>query len=183
MGRRRTQLAAAMTLGVAAATLTACENVPVDAEPRNEAAEAARIVGVIDGDTVDIDWEGRRERVRLLGIDAPERTTLRTGRTECGGDQAKAVLQQLVDRDPRVIVVTDESQGERDRYDRRLAYLDLPRGSSLQVQLLTRGWVTTYIRRSNPIERANEFRDAARTAEQAGAGVWRACGGNFRKPE
>ena len=32
----------------------------------------ARVVAVIDGDTVDVAWAGRRDRVRLLGVDTPE---------------------------------------------------------------------------------------------------------------
>ena len=36
------------------------------------AAEAARVVGVIDGDTITIVRGGRQERIRLYGIDAPE---------------------------------------------------------------------------------------------------------------
>ena len=32
----------------------------------------ARVVTVIDGDTLEVDWAGRRERVRLLGVDTPE---------------------------------------------------------------------------------------------------------------
>lgn len=157
-----------------------------DDPPDADEGPAARVTEVIDGDTVEVrfDEDGRSERVRLLGIDAPERTTLRTGRTECGGDQAKAALQRLVAGEPRVRVITDQTQGERDQYGRRLAYLDSVAGSgSLQTQLLGSGWVTTYILRRNPIERAQEFRAYAQAARKDGVGIWKLCGGNFRLPQ
>lgn len=140
------------------------------------------VVEVVDGDTVRVMLDGRRERVRLLGIDAPERTTLRTGHTECGGEAATDALRRLVEADRDVHLVSDPSQGERDQYGRLLAYLDPPQGASFQRRLLEAGWVTTYIRRSNPPARADEFRAAARRARAARAGIWERCGGDFRRP-
>src|SRR5688572_3284666 len=47
------------------------------------------IEAVIDGDTVDIEIGGRKERVRLIGIDTPELHTA-AGATECMAGDAHA---------------------------------------------------------------------------------------------
>ncbi len=41
--------------------------------PRPDSVLPARVVRVVDGDTVRARLEGREERVRLVGLDAPER--------------------------------------------------------------------------------------------------------------
>src|SRR5213593_3977502 len=38
----------------------------------NQTAGAVRITSVVDGDTLEVTWQGRPERVRLLGVDTPE---------------------------------------------------------------------------------------------------------------
>lgn len=171
-------------LAASAALLAGCAGPEAGLDPAPPPGEAAAVLRVIDGDTIDVRVGGQRERVRLLGIDAPERTTLRTGRTECGGEQAREALVRVLRDGPGVLLTEDPSQGRRDRYDRLLAYLDpADGGASVQEQLLEQGWVTTFIRRSDPIDRAARFRAAAERAQRARAGVWRECGGDFRRPE
>lgn len=43
-----------------------------EVEPGQSADEAVEVVHVIDGDTIIVDRGGQEERVRILGIDAPE---------------------------------------------------------------------------------------------------------------
>ena len=91
----------------------------------------ARVVRIYDGDTIEVDlgpdhprnlWEGvrlsRYERVRLLGIDAPE---LSTDPPEFYAREAKSLLLRLVShRTVRLEVVPGN---ERDGYGRLLAYV------------------------------------------------------------
>lgn len=73
---------------------------------------------VIDGDTIDVRYDGESHRVRLLNIDTPE--TKHPGKAvECLGPQATAFLaEQLLPGD----VVRLEYDVERhDRYGRELA--------------------------------------------------------------
>lgn len=66
---------------------------------------------VLDGDTIDVRLvSGRRERVRLIGINAPELNPL-----ECFGAEARAAAQRLAYR-KRVLIVGDRTQATRDRY-------------------------------------------------------------------
>ena len=68
------------------------------------------VVDVIDGDTLDLD---NGERVRLAGIDAPERG-------DCGADTATATLTALTLGHAVVLEPSDE---DRDQYGRLLRYV------------------------------------------------------------
>jgi endonuclease YncB( thermonuclease family) len=80
------------------------------------AADRWTVVRVIDGDTVDVQRGATRERVRVIGIDTPERG-------ECGFESASDALADLVLH--RDITLTPGARDDRDRYDRLLRYLDL----------------------------------------------------------
>lgn len=185
----------AAVAATAVAGLGACSESPApDAAQPTDAAPAqlqsapdgvpAQVVRVLDGDTIDVIVGGRRQRVRLLGIDAPERTTLRTGRAECGGEDARRAAQALADQTPRVTLETDPSQDEYDQYDRLLAYVTGDGADrTWQELLLTQGWVKTYVLKRRPIERLDAFTAAAAQGRADRVGVWQQCGGDFRRPE
>lgn len=139
---------------------------------------------MIDGDTIDVRQpDGERQRVRLIGIDTPESSTLRSGHVECGSGDATRATEELARRWPRVTLTADPGQDEVDRYGRLLAYVapvDEP-GTTFQEELLRDGWAKVYVFRGDPFERVDDFRAAARAAKSAGAGVWRQCGGDFRR--
>jgi len=85
-------------------------------QPPPHDMRSARIVGVIDGDTVVARAAGRRVTVRLLGIDTPE---THRGGVECGGREASHQLARLAPTGSRVRLVTDPGSGDtRDRYGR-----------------------------------------------------------------
>jgi len=79
-----------------------------------------RVTNVVDGDTLDVDIDGTIYRVRLIGINAPERD-------EYGFAEAKAfVAEQLAANDH--IVYLNGSGNDTDPFDRlrRYIWLDLP---------------------------------------------------------
>ncbi|MEZ5225171.1 MAG: lamin tail domain-containing protein [Acidimicrobiales bacterium] len=72
----------------------------------------ATVVAVIDGDTFDVNIGGDIERVRLIGIDTPERS-------DCLYDAATDALAELLaGRDVELVVDTTD----RDRFGRLLRY-------------------------------------------------------------
>lgn len=75
-----------------------------------------RVTRVIDGDTVDVRRDGVVERVRLLGIDTPERD-------QCGYAAAKDLITELVTG--REVTLVEGSRDDRDRYDRLLRYVEV----------------------------------------------------------
>jgi endonuclease YncB( thermonuclease family) len=70
------------------------------------------VIRVEDGDSITVELDGREERVRLIGINAPERD-------ECLGDDSRLAL---VDALGPVIVLGLEPDG-RDQFDRLLAHV------------------------------------------------------------
>ena len=88
--------------------------------------QAAKLVYVIDGDTIDVDIDGRTQRVRLTGIDAPESVNRNEELNTPEGDSAADFVRKLVPENSTVFLQIDIS--ETDRYNRLLRYvwLELP---------------------------------------------------------
>lgn len=138
-----------------------------------------RIVRVADGDTITAVVGTRRVKVRLLGIDAPESSTLRRGYAECGGGASKQAMERLAAEHPLITLVSDPTQDASDRYGRALAYV-VPRGGgpSFQEALLRQGLARVYVF-ERPFARVARFRQAARSAAAERRGVYAFCGGRF----
>jgi hypothetical protein len=75
------------------------------------------VIEIIDGDTVDVrSAAGTEERVRVIGIDTPERG-------ECGFTEASTALSRIT-LNQQVSLVAG-ARDDRDRYNRILRYLDV----------------------------------------------------------
>ena len=130
------------------------------------------VVGVVDGDTIDVEVAGGRvERVRLLGIDTPE--TVDPDRpVECGGPAASALLAELL---PAGTVVRLERDTEaRDRFGRLLAYVFRDDGTFVNEAIADAGAAEVLSIAPNA---AYDERLAAAVARAraAGAGMWGTC--------
>ncbi len=136
-----------------------------------ERGGAARVVEVIDGDTVLLD---SGDEVRLVGIQAPKLPLGRPGFTPWPlADEAKAALAEM-SLGRRVIL----SYGGRrvDRHGRRLAHLHLDDGRPddglwLQGELLRRGLARVYSFADNRALVA-EMLALERDARAARRGIW-----------
>ena len=138
--------------------------------PRDGAT--ARVVRVVDGDTVVVSWGGRRERVRYIGIDTPESVKPGTP-VQCYAEAASAANARLV-RGREVRLVPDRES--RDTYGRLLAYVyRSPDGLFVNRELLRRGYARTLTIAPNT-RHAHELADVRNRARRTGAGLWTACG-------
>lgn len=123
------------------------------------AAESARVVGVLDGDTITIVRAGRQERIRLYGIDAPE------NRQAYSRASAKTLGEML-----RGKTVAVEAM-ETDRYGRTVARIWAD-GREVSAAMVAAGmaWVfPKYCRQAY----CDEWRQAEQRARAAGVGLWR----------
>ena len=131
-----------------------------------------RILTVIDGDTVDIEIDGRTERARLIGVNTPE-TKHPTKPIECFGPESSAYMTQLLPKGTDVRIERDTEA--RDRYGRMLLYLY--RNSDnlfINLDLISRGYGTPMSIEPNTFHR-NDFVHAAALAEASNVGLWKAC--------
>ena len=95
-------------------------------KPHAEDLQQAIVEYVVDGDTVDVSIEGKTERVRLIGIDAPESVSHIEEQNSEEGELASNHLSALLEEGAPVYLQTD--QEDRDRYERLLRYvwIELP---------------------------------------------------------
>lgn len=126
-------------------------------------AEAQRVRQVIDGDTITVSGVGV---VRLIGVDAPEKTGSYR-ESEPFGDAATKCLKALVDGQ----IVRLEYDGPRkDQYGRTLAYVVLPDGRTANEEIIRAGFAETY-RRFDFVKKPR-FQAAEREAKAAKRGMW-----------
>lgn len=122
----------------------------------------AKVVNVSDGDTVKVYRLGVPEtKVRLLGIDAPEKN-------QPFGQKAKEALNAKVAG--KVVIV---EAGKPDRYGRLLARLKLD-GKDVNLSMVEEGWAWHYAQyaRSQYLGDAEAYAAAQGRARSAHVGLW-----------
>jgi endonuclease YncB( thermonuclease family) len=125
------------------------------------------VVHVVDGDTIDVSLaSGRRERVRLIGVDTPERG-------QCFFTRATDVTARLA-ANKRVVLQGDPTQATRDRYSRLLAYVWLAGGHDLGLQLLRAGVARVYVY-DRPFVRLAVYNRAEQAAKKRPSSLWHRC--------
>ena len=135
--------------------------------------ETARVLRIVDGDTIRVELPSGEEAVRYIGIDTPE--SVKPGSpVECFAERASALNERLV-RGERVRLVRDVE--ERDRYGRLLAYVYRARdGLFVNAELVRRGYATVATFPPN-VAHEREFRRLANRARLSGRGLWAKCEG------
>ncbi|WP_322521727.1 thermonuclease family protein [Guyparkeria halophila] len=136
------------------------------APPPERALESATVGYVNDGDTVRL---ANGDRVRLVGIDTPE-----LGRDGAADEpyaaEARQALRALLAESRNRVTVVDATEGE-DRYGRRLSYLYLPDGRSVQARLLEQGMAMAVFVAPN-LELADCLVAHEKRARQDERGIW-----------
>ena len=90
------------------------------------------VVSVLDGDTIEVLHNKHPERIRLSGIDCPEKG-------QAFGKRAKQAASELVFGKK----VTLQTHGH-DKYKRTLADVLLPNGTNVNHELVKEGWCWWY---------------------------------------
>jgi micrococcal nuclease len=142
----------------------------------------ATVERVSDGDTVWLRFsDGRRERTRLLGIDAPEtrngekldRDVARTGQDRAAllalGRRASAFARQLLPQGATVEVEHDLRA--RDRHGRLLAYFWTTDGAMVNLVILREGHARVLTGRPS-LKYEAVFFACQREAREAERGLW-----------
>ncbi len=132
---------------------------------------AGYVVKVSDGDTLTVDSGGTKLKVRLYGIDAPEREKInrKSGRIskegQPFGEEAQRALQGKVCRGRVRIDVMDI-----DRY-RRLVSMVWMGNRNINLEMIREGWSWAY-RKYLHSAYASEFMEEEEQARRRRAGLW-----------
>lgn len=162
-----------VVLALMCVLLIACE--PEDSTGSEASqGERAEVVRVVDGDTVIVDLDGQEERLRYIGIDAPESVQPEQP-VECFGPEAADANAELVDGET-VFLVQDVT--DRDRFGRLLRYVyvdgDAEDGTLVNLELVREGFAES-ISYEPDVSRQDDLDQAERDARDAGLGLWGGC--------
>lgn len=136
--------------------------------------ERAEVIRVVDGDTISVRIGGREERVRYIGLDAPEVANAGAGTAaECGGDEARTANERLITGE---VLFLERDVSDRDRFGRLLrhAWLADAEWRPVGLELVESGAVEARSYRPDTA-RDDELDAAERRARDRGAGIWGAC--------
>lgn len=139
----------------AVATFASCTLSRAVAEPSSDFT--SKVVGVIDGDTIDVLHNGQAERIRLSGIDCPEKG-------QAFGQRAKQTASDLAFGKK----VTIQAHGH-DKYKRIIADVILPDGLNLNQELVSQGWCWWY---QKYVPGDTVLEGLEREAKEAKKGLW-----------
>lgn len=147
---------------------------------QSQQLESVKVYDVVDGDTVNIDYNGVNDTIRLLGVDTPEVHVETTpsefegvpvtaeGR-DClrdWGENASNYMKQEVAEELRIEVGGDE----RGSYGRLLAYIYTEKNNkSLNYLLVKKGYARVY---ESDFDKLDKFLEAEKVAQEADRGLW-----------
>ena len=127
------------------------------------------VLKVVDGDTISIDMNGKKETVRLIGINTPETVDPRRP-VECFGKEASNKAREIL-TGKRVRIETDASQSDRDKYGRLLGYVIREDGLFFNKYMIAEGYAYEYTYHV-PYMYQREFKEAQRSAQANEKGLW-----------
>lgn len=127
------------------------------------------VTKVVDGDTIDVELDGKVERLRLIGINTPETVDPRKP-VECFGREASEKAKSIL-TGKKVAVESDPSQDEHDKYGRLLRYVFLEDGTNFNLLMIREGYAYEYTY-DLPYKYQTEFKQAQTEASGKKTGLW-----------
>ncbi len=136
------------------------------------------VIKVYDGDTFLIDTG---EKVRLLGIDTPEKWD--SGKLDRDSERSgkdKEIIKKLgqlasiytegVLLNQKIILLPDSTNNDTDRYGRLLRYVYLEDGTMFNLKITQDGYAYAYVK--YPVIYAEQFLQAQYEARVNSRGLW-----------
>jgi micrococcal nuclease len=138
------------------------------ASPAPPRALTGPVVKVIDGDTIDVELDGRPVRVRYIGINTPETKHPTRGVEPYGPEAADANTRLVAGQTVHLELDVER----RDRYGRLLAYVYVG-DTMINAELVRQGYAQVATSPPN-VKYQGLFLKLQREAREAGRGLWRA---------
>jgi micrococcal nuclease len=127
------------------------------------------VTKVVDGETIWVDNNGQRMKIRMIGLDTPESVDPRKP-VQCFGLEASAQAKTILGGQS-VYLETDPSQDSVDRYGRTLAYVWTTSGRLFNLDMIADGYAHEYTY-DLPYRYQQDFRAAEDDAQAQERGLW-----------
>jgi micrococcal nuclease len=135
--------------------------------------ENAKVLKVIDGDTIKVLISNKEDMVRLIGIDSPEVVDDKKP-VQCFGKEASSKAEEILNG-KTIILESDLTQGNRDEYGRLLRYVFLEDGTNFDKFMISEGYAREYTFKGSSYKYQSEFIRAEEKAKEENKGLWKAC--------
>ncbi len=122
---------------------------------------------VIDGDTIVVLMNGKKEKVRLIGVDAPEKKNPYT-KEEHFGKESAAFVKEITEYKK---VRLKYGRQMRDKYGRILAYVYFEDGTFLNAEIIRQGYGKAY--RRFAFKYMDNFKKHELEAKKNKRGLWK----------
>jgi micrococcal nuclease len=156
-------------------------SIPVIAASEKQEKTVATLLRIVDGDTLRVRIGRFEERVRMIGIDTPEkeanekafrdkaRTHQDISTITSQGKSSWEHLQSMIKPGQQLLLEYDA--GKYDRHKRILAYVYTNDGAMLNEKMLLDGYASPYTIAPN-VKYAKKFQDAYSEARLNHRGLW-----------
>ena len=159
-------------------SLCGCAPKPANSNNSDKSVKLYKILKVIDGDTIEIDYNQTKERVRFIGIDTPESVHPdKSKNSELGVAASDFAKSRLIGKE----VSLEFDVEQRDIYQRLLAYVYLD-GKMFNKTLLEEGYAKIYTFPPN-VKYTDDFLKLERKAREENKGLWSFWGAKANKAE
>lgn len=139
------------------------------------------VTKVFDGDTFEVEISGKREKVRMLGIDTPEKyDSDKLDRDSERTKKDKEIIRRLGNLSSdftvrliggkKVKLAADTKGDQTDKYGRLLRYVYLEDGTFVNKKIIEDGYATSF--RRFKVSKEKEFIEAEKNARENKRGLW-----------
>lgn len=130
--------------------------------------DTALVKTVVDGDTLKVEYNGKIERVRMLGIDTPESVHPDASKNTQEGKIASNYTKKLLENKS---VKLEFGTEKRDKYNRILAYVWLD-DELINLKLVSDGYAKVFMLKKSD-KYYNKFITAENEAKLNKKGIWK----------
>ena len=132
-----------------------------------EMRDLVKVTRVIDGDTIEVERDGQKIKVRLIGVNTPETNHPQKGQQPFGQEAKSYTTKQLEGKTVQLRIDLDSY----DRYQRLLAYVYLVDGTMVNEVLIREGYAQVMSVPPNDTF-AKRFVSLQREAREQKRGLW-----------
>jgi micrococcal nuclease len=141
----------------------------------------AKVIHVVDADTLLVKDGEKVMQVQLIGVDAPEKTG--PGKySQCFDDEARHLaVESFFVKSQDVRLIQDDLLNDKDAGGRYLRYVYLRNGDLINEKLLRQGLAKQYADPTQKYQKMEQFGKDQEEARSKNIGIWdpQGCNGNF----